>query len=101
MLVAATPDADVLRTVSQAVQAYVNNERINALGGDPEAFTRAIAQAVPQVDAFGALQPWEMPLSVAIAVLTIPGLVWLAARVYQRGVLHTGSRMKLTEALRS
>lgn len=56
---------------------------------------------MPVRDAFGALEPWEMPLLVAIAVLTIPGLVWIAARVYQRGVLHAGGRMKLTEALRS
>jgi ABC-2 type transport system permease protein len=55
---------------------------------------------MPVRDAFGALEPWEMPLAVAIAVATIPVLVWLAARVYQRGVLHTGGRMKLTEALR-
>ncbi|RYV52096.1 ABC transporter permease [Pengzhenrongella frigida] len=56
---------------------------------------------MPVRGAFGALEPWEMPLSLAIAALTLPGLVWLAARVYQRGVLHTGSRMKLREALRS
>jgi ABC-2 type transport system permease protein len=56
---------------------------------------------MPVRDAFGALQPWEMPLAVTIAVLTIPGLVWLAARVYKRGVLHTGGRMKLSEALRA
>jgi ABC-2 type transport system permease protein len=55
---------------------------------------------MPVRDAFGALlQPWEMPLALAIAAATIPGLVWLAARVYQRGVLHTGGRMKLREAL--
>jgi len=56
---------------------------------------------MPVRDAFGALQPWEMPLALAIAAATIPGLVWLAARVYQRGVLHTGGRMKLREALRA
>ena len=56
---------------------------------------------MPVRDAFGALEPLEMPLALAIAAATIPGLVWLAARVYQRGVLHTGGRMKLSEALRS
>ncbi len=55
---------------------------------------------MPVRDAFGALAPWEMPLSIAICAVTIPVLVWLAARVYQRGVLHTGGRMKLTDALR-
>ena len=55
---------------------------------------------MPVRDAFGALAAWEMPLAIAISALTIPVLVWLAARVYQRGVLHTGGRMKLTEALK-
>ncbi|GAA2721924.1 ABC transporter permease [Cellulomonas aerilata] len=55
---------------------------------------------MPVRDAFGALAPWEMPLAIAICAVTIPVLVWLAARVYQRGVLHTGGRMRLAEALR-
>jgi ABC-2 type transport system permease protein len=55
---------------------------------------------MPVREAFGGLAPWELPLSLVIALLTIPALVWLAARVYQRGVLHTGGRMKLAEALR-
>ncbi|QTE29308.1 ABC transporter permease [Pengzhenrongella sicca] len=56
---------------------------------------------MPVREAFGVLEPWEMPLAIAIAVVTIPGLVWLAARVYQRGVLHTGGRMRIREALRA
>ena len=55
---------------------------------------------MPVRDAFGGLAPWELPLSIALALVTIPLLVFIAARVYQRGVLHTGGRMKLTEALR-
>jgi ABC-2 type transport system permease protein len=55
---------------------------------------------MPVRDAFGVLAPWEMPLAIAIAALTVPLLVWVAARVYQRGVLHTGGRMKLKDALR-
>jgi ABC-2 type transport system permease protein len=55
---------------------------------------------MPVRDAFGALAAWEMPLAIAISAVTIPVLVWLAARVYQRGVLHTGGRMKLAEALK-
>ncbi|WNB85372.1 ABC transporter permease [Cellulomonas sp. ATA003] len=55
---------------------------------------------MPVRDAFGALAGWEMPLAIAISAVTIPVLIWLAARVYQRGVLHTGGRMKLTDALR-
>ncbi|WP_127128539.1 ABC transporter permease [Georgenia sp. SYP-B2076] len=55
---------------------------------------------MPVRNAFGALAPWEMPLAIAVALVTIPILVWVAARVYQRGVLHTGGRMKLADALR-
>ncbi|MPV88070.1 ABC transporter permease, partial [Georgenia ruanii] len=55
---------------------------------------------MPVREAFGGLAAWELPLAVAIAVVTIPLLVWVAARIYQRGVLHTGGRMKLGEALR-
>lgn len=55
---------------------------------------------VPVRNAFGAIAGWEIALSIGIAVVTIPLLVWIAARVYQRGVLHTGGRMKLGEALR-
>ncbi|MCL3860962.1 ABC transporter permease [Actinotalea sp. K2] len=56
---------------------------------------------MPTRDALGALAPWEMPLAISVSLLTIPALIWLAARIYQRGVLHTGGRMKLREALRS
>ena len=55
---------------------------------------------MPARDAFGAVAGWELALSMGIALLTIPLLVWVAARVYQRGVLHTGGRMKLAEALK-
>ena len=55
---------------------------------------------MPARDAFGAVEGWELALSMGIALVTIPLLVWVAARVYQRGVLHTGGRMKLAEALK-
>ncbi|MDO5495417.1 MAG: ABC transporter permease [bacterium] len=43
---------------------------------------------------------WQLAVALAVSVLTIVGTVWLAARVYHRGVLHTGSRLKLKDALR-
>jgi len=48
----------------------------------------------------GSVAWWEMATSILIVLITIPGLVWLAARLYQRGVLHTGGRLKLSDALR-
>ncbi len=55
---------------------------------------------MPVRDVFGGVETWEMLLAVGIAVATVPLLVWVAGRVYRRGVLHTGGRMRLTEALR-
>jgi len=56
---------------------------------------------MPTRAAAGVLEPWEMPLALAITAATIPALVWISGRVYRRAVLHTGGRMKLSEALRS
>ncbi len=55
---------------------------------------------MPVRNVFGGVETWEMLLAIGIALVTIPLLVWVAGRVYRRGVLHTGGRMKLTEALR-
>ncbi|MBN2176065.1 MAG: ABC transporter permease [Demequinaceae bacterium] len=51
-------------------------------------------------NALGTVPWWEMTLAVVITLATIPGLIWLAARLYQRGVLHTGGRLKVSEALK-
>ena len=55
---------------------------------------------MPVRNAFGAVTAVEMASSMAIALATVPVLVWVAGRVYRRGVLHTGGRMKLSTALR-
>ena len=52
---------------------------------------------MPTRAAAGVLEPWEMPLALAITAATIPALVWISGRVYRRAVLHTGGRMKLSE----
>jgi ABC-2 type transport system permease protein len=51
-------------------------------------------------NSLGAVTWWEMALAVFITLATIPGLIWLAARLYQRGVLHTGGKLKVREALK-
>jgi ABC-2 type transport system permease protein len=33
-------------------------------------------------------------------VLAIPGLIWLAARIYSNAVLRTGARVKVRDAFR-
>jgi ABC-2 type transport system permease protein len=50
--------------------------------------------------ALGAVEPWQALLSVGLSIALIPLLVWFAGRVYSRGVLRSGGRMKLSEALR-
>jgi len=56
---------------------------------------------VPMRTAFGAITPWETALAIALCLITIPLLTWLAGRVYAGAVLNTGGRMKLRDALRS
>lgn len=50
--------------------------------------------------ALGAVEGWEIALSVALSLAVIPVLVWLAGRVYSNAVLHSGGRVKLKDALR-
>lgn len=51
-------------------------------------------------NAMGSITWWEMASAIFLALVTIPALVWLAARLYRRGVLHTEGRLKFLEALR-
>lgn len=50
--------------------------------------------------AIGAVEPWEVGLSLILSVAVIPVLVWLSGRIYSNAVLRTGSRIKLKDALR-
>ncbi|HHW82252.1 MAG TPA: ABC transporter permease [Actinomycetales bacterium] len=54
---------------------------------------------MPVRQVFVDVPAWQLATAVVVSLLTIVLSVWLAARVYHRGVLHTGSRLKLTEAL--
>ena len=44
---------------------------------------------------------WEAVLSVGLVVLMIPGLIWLAARIYRNAVMRSGAKVKLRDALRA
>lgn len=50
--------------------------------------------------AMDSVQPWELWMSIALSLATIPALVWFAARVYSNAVLRTGARVRLRDALR-
>ncbi|MEV4143955.1 ABC transporter permease [Amycolatopsis sp. NPDC049691] len=51
--------------------------------------------------AMGGVPVWEAALSVLLVVLMIPGLIWLAARIYRNAVMRTGAKVKLRDALRA
>jgi len=49
----------------------------------------------------GNAAPWEIPLSMAIMLVSIVAVVLLAARLYEGAILRTGARVKLSDAWRS
>ncbi|WP_236121311.1 ABC transporter permease [Cellulomonas palmilytica] len=50
--------------------------------------------------ALGAAETWEALLALGLSIAVIPVLVWLAGRIYSGAILHSGSRMKIRDALR-
>ena len=54
---------------------------------------------MPMRSALSDVPAWETALSIVLALAAIPGIIWVAGRMYQRGVLHMGGRMKFSEAL--
>lgn len=50
--------------------------------------------------AVGAVRPWEVVLSLLLCVAATAGMAWVAGAVYSRGILHSGTRLKLRQALR-
>lgn len=57
------------------------------------------ALIMPMRIALGSAETWEALVSLAISLVLIPALVWLAGRVYSGAVLHQGGRLPLREAL--
>jgi ABC-2 type transport system permease protein len=55
---------------------------------------------VPVRAAQDALPAWELALSIALMLAATIALVLLAARIYERTILRTGSPLKLSAALR-
>jgi ABC-2 type transport system permease protein len=56
---------------------------------------------VPLRTALGAIEPWEIVVSMAFMVTTIWFLFVVGARVYSGAVLQTGGRIKLRDAWRA
>jgi ABC-2 type transport system permease protein len=43
---------------------------------------------------------WQVVLGMAMMVVSIVGLTWLAGRVYANAALHLGTRVSFRDALR-
>lgn len=56
---------------------------------------------MPMRIALGTVETWEILVAVGLSVAILPVLIWLAGRLYGRGLLRTGARMKVLAALRS
>lgn len=54
---------------------------------------------MPMRIALDSAAPWEIALTVGLSLATIPGLMWLSGRMYQRAVLHARGRMSFREAI--
>ena len=64
-------------------------------------FPPAAPMVVPLRTALGAIEPWEIVLSIVLMVASIWVLFVVGARVYAGAVLQVGSRMKLRDAWRA
>ncbi len=49
--------------------------------------------------AVGVARPWQVALSVALCLAATVLMAWIASRVYGRGILHGGPRLRWRQAL--
>ena len=90
-----------------ATTAYIIS--IVVVTGDPSGIVARIMtflppaapMVVPLRAALGAIEPWEIVLSMALMLVSIWILFVIGARVYSGAVLQTGSRMRLRDAWRA
>jgi ABC-2 type transport system permease protein len=56
---------------------------------------------MPMRLAMGGVPVWQTLLSLALAVACVPLLVGVTGRLYRNGVVRTGAKVRLREALRA
>jgi ABC-2 type transport system permease protein len=64
-------------------------------------FPPAAPMVVPLRVALGAIEPWEVALSIVLMLASIWVLFVVGARVYAGAVLHVGSRIRIRDAWRA
>ncbi|OHV35335.1 ABC transporter permease [Pseudofrankia sp. EUN1h] len=82
---------------------------ISVLPGDPGSGLLRVLSLVPlsaplimpMLIAAGTAAAWQIALGTALTIATIIGLVPLTGRIYSGAVKRTGTRVRLTDALRS
>ena len=75
----------------------------------PDGLVARITTFIPPVAPFvvpirtvqSAIPWWELIAAVVVMVAATYGMIRLAGRLYEGGILHIGQRMKLKEAWRS
>lgn len=80
----------------------------NVLVQSPEGSTARVLSLIPLFSpilmpgriAIGVAPGWEVGLALVLTVALGGVLTWVGSRVYRNAVLHTGSRLKLSAALR-
>jgi len=50
--------------------------------------------------AMGAVEAWQVALSVVLTLAATVGMAWAAGRIYGHAILHTGSRLRWRQAWR-
>ena len=89
-------------TLSYLVAILVVTQEPNGLVANVMTFFPPSApMVVPLRAALGAIEPWQVALSIAIMLVAIWALFVVGGRVYSGAVLQTGGRMKLRDAWRA
>ena len=76
--------------------------------GDPGSPTSTVLSLLPPFTpvlmsariATGDAVAWQVALALAVMVLSIGGLMWLAGRIYANSILRVGKRVRLGDAFR-
>ncbi|MGA6165365.1 ABC transporter permease [Amycolatopsis magusensis] len=80
----------------------------NVLIQDPDSSLAAWLSLIPLLSpvlmpgriAAGVVAGWEVALALVLTVAAVALFTWLGGKIYRNAVLRTGSRVKLSEALR-